>query len=191
MRKGSGVFSARSLPQAGSPGKPNIVPLVSVAAAEQRQRRRPVHVGVDAFDMAAEALVFPAFQLAAGGEADARRIDLLAVDQHLVMQVRPGGAAGGADAADDLTLADALALVHVDAVHMRIGRGVAVGMLDAHILAVAAVPAGHLDDAVAGRLDRRADGGAEITALVHQAVAEDRMAPHAELGAQPRAVDRR
>src|SRR3546814_6430436 len=100
----------------------------------------------------------------------------------LVVQVRPGGAAGGADVADDLALLHAGALGDAlgDALHVGVRGLVGRAVAQAHVLPVAAVAAGVVDDAVAGGIDRRAAGGREVSALVLPRVAEERMLSHAE-----------
>ena len=65
-----------------------------------------------------------------------------------------------------------------------VGGLVAVGVADDRLLAVAAGPAGLLDDAVAGGDDRRAGGRRPVDAGVHLDIAEDRMAAAAEAGAE-------
>ena len=65
-----------------------------------------------------------------------------------------------------------------------VGGLVAIGVADDGLLAVAAGPAGLLDDAVAGGDDRRSDRGRPVDAGVHADIAEDRMSARAEAGAE-------
>ena len=74
---------------------------------------------------------------------------------------------------------------------MPVGGRIAVLVIDQHEIAVAAEAAFLLHHAGAGRHHRRSDGHAEIDALVHAAVAEDRVEAHAEAGGDARAVHRR
>ena len=100
------------------------------------------------------------------------------------MQVVAGRQAGGADIADHLALADARAG------HDALGEGalvivgglVAVGVADDRLAAIAARPARLLDHAVARGDDRRAARRRPVDAGMHAAVAQDRMAAHAEAG---------
>src|SRR5262249_62115371 len=85
-------------------------------------------------------------------------------------------------------IADALALLHGDAWrdalgiarHVAVSRGVAVGVADAHIVAVAAFAAHELDRAIAGGEDRGADRSSPVDAGVHAHHAEQRMPALAE-----------
>src|SRR5262249_1567918 len=118
--------------------------------------------------------------------------DEAAVDLDLVVDVRAGRKAGGADIADHLALADALS--DLDALrirgHVAVGGLIAVRMLDADVLAVTAFPAGEIDRAVAGGEDRRAVAGRPVDAGVHAREAEDRMPARAEARSHHRVVDR-
>src|SRR5258708_10222945 len=73
--------------------------------------------------------------------------------------------------------------------HMGIGglKGAVVPEHDK--ITVVAMPARVPDDAVAGGHDRRTRRHREVDAAMHLGVAKDRMVPHAEAGAQARAVD--
>src|SRR3546814_13800790 len=106
------------------------------------------------------------------------------------MEVRASGHAGRSDIADHLALGDALAGRHLEAIHVRIGGGEAVAVIDLHIFAVPAVPADEFDATRCCREDRRSAGGAEIAALVHPRIAEQRMPAHAEARGPPDATDR-
>ena len=100
------------------------------------------------------------------------------------MQMRTRRGAGGSDIADDVALADPLAGAHTRSIaqHVRIGGLVIVGVLDADIIAIAAIAAGALDRAIARCIDWRAGRCGEISALVQARIARDRMAPIAEGG---------
>src|SRR4029079_989629 len=109
------------------------------------------------------------------------------------MQVRAGGHAGRADISDDLALLDFASRSHAgsETADMRIGAGVTVGVLDAHVIAVAAFGAGEFDDAVTGGIDRRSGRRGKILAAVHFRITENRMVTHAESRGDARTVDRR
>ena len=64
---------------------------------------------VDSVALAFEVCEGRALQHFADGQADAHGVDFAAVDDQLIVQVRAGREAGGADIADDLALADARA----------------------------------------------------------------------------------
>ena len=72
---------------------------------------------------------------------------------------------------------------------MAVGGLIAVGVLDADILAVAAFGAGLLDHAVAGCEDRGAVAGGPVDARMHLHVAQDRVAAAAEARAHDGVVD--
>src|SRR5258706_12645162 len=72
---------------------------------------------------------------------------------------------------------------------MGVGGLVTVVGLEADVFAVAAFPAGFLDDAVAGGENRRAVGCGPVDAGVHLDVTEDGMAAAAEARAHDRVVD--
>src|SRR5947209_17932152 len=86
---------------------------------------------------------------------DLQRILLQAVDLHLEMEVRPSGPAGLADRADDRTLLDTLARDDVDAAEVRIHRRALARVLDVDDVAIAVLPTGEFDDAVADGAHRR------------------------------------
>ena len=120
-----------------------------------------------------------------------QRIDGPVVQPHLEMQMRAGGAAGGADIADDLALADAHALADAarDAALVGVERHVAIVVADHDGAAIAAAPGGVGDDAIAGGVNGGAPGRAEIDAGVHFRIAQNGMAAHAEAGGNARARD--
>ena len=86
------------------------------------------------------------------GELDRHRVDEVAVDDHLVMQVRAGRQSRIAEIADGLALDDVGALddAAAKAGHVVVGGHVAVGVLDLDPPPVADVPLRLDDDAVAG-----------------------------------------
>src|SRR5437773_7998529 len=86
----------------------------------------------------------------------AARVDRRAVDAHLVVEVRPGGAARGADGADRLAATHALALAHVERGEMPVERVELAAVSDDDDATVARVAPGEDHGAVAGRVDRRA-----------------------------------
>src|SRR5689334_6787253 len=119
-------------------------------------------------------------ELQRAAEPDARaqkflRIDRVAVDARLVVQMRPGRASGGADPADDLPDADRLTDLDVDLRQMRVARGKAVAVIDLDHLAVAAVPARDRHRPGGGRACRLAGVGAEVEAGVHRGCPDERI----------------
>src|SRR5690606_14654154 len=87
------------------------------------------------------AVILPGGELDAGAQKTLR-IDRIAIDAGFVMQMRPGGAAGGADVANGLADADALADLDANGGEVAVAGGEAVAMVDLDHAAVAAVPAG-------------------------------------------------
>src|SRR5437879_13008512 len=86
----------------------------------------------------------------------AARIDGRTVDAHLVVEVRPGGAARGADGADRLTTTHALALAHVERGEMPVERVELAAVIDDDEATVARVAPGEDHLAPAGRRHRGA-----------------------------------
>src|SRR5438874_7176057 len=86
----------------------------------------------------------------------AARVDRRAVDAHLVVKVRPGGAARRADGADRLAAMHLLALAHVERGEMAVERVEPTAVIDDHEAAVARVAPGEDHLAVAGRRHRKA-----------------------------------
>src|SRR5215475_74815 len=115
-----------------------------------------------------------------GGTQEFLRIDRVAVDAGLVVQVRAGGAPGRADLADDLADAHALALADVDGGEMAVARRQAVAVIDFHHLAVAAAPAGEHDLAGGGGTHRLAGAGAHVEPVMHGERADERVHSDAE-----------
>ncbi len=62
----------------------------------------------------------------------AQRVDVHAIDLELVVQVRAGGKAGGADVADHLALLDRAASLHAfgEALHVAVQRAVGIAVLE-------------------------------------------------------------
>src|SRR3954469_4690129 len=100
-----------------------------------------------------------------------QRIDRVAVDSHLEVEVRPGGVAGGADVADYLALGDLLAAADGDARLVAVCRRDPAAVVDHREVAVALHPAAVDDDAGRGRMDGRSGRRAEVDALVDRAPA--------------------
>src|SRR5262249_56597693 len=104
---------------------------------------------------------------------------------------RAGRASGGADLADDLADADHLPDLDVDLREVAVAGGEPVAVVDLDQVAVAALAAGHGDDAGGGRMHRLAVVAAQVDAGVHRRLAEERIGAHAERRAHvPGAVDR-
>src|SRR5262245_46561341 len=76
------------------------------------------------------------------------RVDRLAIDAGLVVQVRAGGATSRADPADDLANVHRLADLDVDARQVSVAGREAAAVLDFDHVAVAALPAGERHRAV-------------------------------------------
>src|SRR5690606_9378459 len=100
--------------------------------------------------------------------------------------------ARAAEIPDHLPLAYPGSGSHVlgEARHMRIGRHIAVGMLELDVAAIARLPIGDADDAIARSQDRRADPVRPIDARVRPGITEDRMAARPEPGSQDAFRDR-
>src|SRR6266702_400941 len=108
------------------------------------------------------------------------RVDRLAVDAGLVMQVRTGRAAGGADLAQHLADRHRLPDPDVDRGKMSIAGGEAVAVVELDHLAVAATPAGGRHRAVRRGADRIAYLRVDIQSRVHGGGAEERIDARAE-----------
>ena len=159
-------------------------PMTRGSAVLRDARARARDDAVDALALLVEAREQRAFEHAAARQLDAQRIDEAAVHQDLVVHVRAGREAGRADIADHLALADARAGLGRarERGHVAVGGLVAVGVVDADVFAVAALPADLLDRAVAGGVDRGAERGGPVDAGVHLVIAEQRMIAGAEAG---------
>src|SRR5262249_41862701 len=116
------------------------------------------------------------------GAQELLRIDGVAADARLVVDVRTGRAAGGAEPADDLSDPDVLSNGDVDFRQMSVAGRQPVAMIDLDQLAIAAVPARDGDDARGGGADRIADVAAEIDPRVHRRSADEGIDTHAEPG---------
>src|SRR5215510_13248617 len=117
-----------------------------------------------------------------GGAQEFLRVDRVAVDAGLVVQVRAGGAPGRADLADDLADAHVLALADVDGGEMAVARRQAVAVIDFHHFAVAAAPAGEHDFSGGRDAYRLARAGADVDSGMHGERADERIHPDAEAG---------
>ena len=90
------------------------------------------------------------------------RIDRVALDTRLIMQVRSGGAPGGADAADRLPDADILPNRDIELRQMAVAGGKTIAVIDFNELAIAAIPASLRDFACGRSADRVAHASADI-----------------------------
>src|SRR5687767_1283221 len=102
------------------------------------------------------------------GDEELRGILRRAPEAHFEMQVRPGGAAGGADFADLLAALDQIALAHHDLRGMGVARHQVVAVIDVDHVAVLGMEPGENDDAPGGSHDRRTVIGDEVDAFVHR-----------------------
>ena len=126
---------------------------------------------VDPFAFTLERGEHLAVEFARVGELDRHRVDEVAVDDHLVVQVRAGGQPCFAEIANGLALDDVGALDDAasETGHVIVGGHVAVGVLDFDPPPVACIPARLNDDAVAGGENRRADRPAQSTPVCMRA----------------------
>ena len=117
-----------------------------------------------------------------GGQGDTGRVDRHAVEAHFVVQVRAGAAAGGADEADDVAGAHALAGGGIGGkrAHVAVERLHAVAVAQDDGIAVAAFGAAEFHDAVGWGVNRRTGGGGVVDAGVHAQIAQYRVDAHAE-----------
>src|SRR5436309_15493272 len=106
----------------------------------------------------------------------------MAVDHHLVMQMRSGREAARTQEAEHLTLFDAQAFFDAarESGHVVVGGHVSVGVLDLDAPAVPRVPLRLGDRAVARGENRRADWRRPIDARMHLGVTWNRMTAVAE-----------
>src|SRR5262245_49416638 len=117
-----------------------------------------------------------------GGAQEFLRVDRVAVDAGLVVQMRAGGAPGRADLADDLADAHVLALADVDGGELAVARRQAVAVIDFHHFAVAAAPAGEHDFSGGRDASRLARAGAAVDSGNRGGAAAARSHPDAEAG---------
>src|SRR3954466_2037653 len=96
------------------------------------------------------------------------------------MQMRAGGTARRADAANDLADADRLSDLDVDRREMRVARRKAVAVIDLDHVAVAAVASRDRDGAGRGGARGFADVGAKVEPGMHRGAAQERIGAHAE-----------
>src|SRR3954465_1945150 len=104
-------------------------------------------------------------------------VQLAAVD--LVVEVRAGGVALAADLRDLVPGVHDVAGGHVVVPHVAVDVDIAVRVLDVDGVAEARCAPGPEHDAVGGGVDRSAQGGGEVEAVVHLAPA------HAVAGGEP------
>ena len=97
----------------------------------------------------------------------AERVDRVAVDPHLEVEVRPEAVAGTADVTDHVALAHLLAARDRDRALMAVGGREVAAVVDHHEVAVALLPAAVDDRAAGGGVDRRAVADADVDPLVH------------------------
>src|SRR5262249_9455036 len=117
-----------------------------------------------------------------GGAQELLRIDRLAIDARLIMQVRSSRASGRAHPADDLANANGLTFADVERRQVSVPRRQPVAMIDLDHLAVAAAPAGRSDLAGRGRADRVAHIAAHVEPGMHGERAHERIHSDAEAG---------
>src|SRR5262245_22758314 len=119
------------------------------------------------------------------------RIDRLAFEPRLVVQVRASRAPGRADLAHDLSALDRLADANVDRREVGVARGEPIVVVDINHPAVAAAPAGGDHCAVAGGAHGIAGLAVEIEPRMHCRRAQEGINAHAEARLQiDVAVDR-
>jgi hypothetical protein len=112
------------------------------------------------------------------------RIDRAAVDADFVMEMAAGRTAGRAHQADDLAALHAGIVGDEDLREVAVARLDAAAMVDLDEVAVAALAAGMADDAVGGRVDRRADRAGDVDAGMHRRGAAERIRTDAEAGGE-------
>src|SRR5262249_28095197 len=84
-----------------------------------------------------------------------------------------------------LTHFDTLAHARGEAGHVAVGGLVAIGVANAHIIAVLPLASSLLDDTAARRHDGRAARARPVDARVHLLQLQDGVTPHAEAGRDP------
>src|SRR5262249_7191764 len=99
----------------------------------------------------------------------AERVDRLAVETDLEMEVRTEAVAGAADVADHLALRDVCAAPDREAGLVRIGGREAAAVVDDDDVPVALLPAGHDDCAGRRGVNRRPVADADVDPFVHAA----------------------
>src|SRR5262249_3930618 len=112
------------------------------------------------------------------------RIQRPVVLADLVMEVRPGGAAGRSDETDTLAAPDALPLVDEDRVHVSIDRRVTGGMRDCDRLAVIAYPPALYDYAFGRRQDRLVKPSRDVESRMKRSFSGERIGSGAEPGVE-------
>src|SRR6202049_783497 len=111
-----------------------------------------VHHGIETIAFLFEARQQRPVERASARQLDVHRIDEAAVDQDLVVNVGAGRHAGRSDEADHLALPHLLAGLHAlgEGRHVAVSGLIAVGVLQADVIAVAAFALGLLADTVSG-----------------------------------------
>src|SRR6185503_6251836 len=120
-----------------------------------------------------------------GLREEAERVDQLTVREDLVVEVRAGCAAGGADVAEHRTAADALAGLHGERAQVAVSRRQPETVLDDDEVAVFAGVGGRFDAAVGGGVHRLAFIGRDVEPLVERRLAAERIAAAAEGAGEP------
>ena len=104
-----------------------------------------------------------------------------AVEDDLVVQVRPGAAAGVAHIAHQIAPAQGIAFFNRAALHMGIPGYQPIAVIDDYGIAVGTVRAGEADHALGCALDGRASLGGNVYAFVELAPTGERRAAAAEV----------
>ena len=106
------------------------------------------------------------------------------------MQMRSGGAPGGADRTECLPRGDYLAFLDEDATQVGIAGGQTIAVVDLHSIAVATQGTDRLYPAPGGGADRGPGGGGEIDARMEGQVTIEGIDPIAEQRAEARMLHR-
>ncbi|PAV93290.1 hypothetical protein WR25_26979 [Diploscapter pachys] len=118
-----------------------------------------------------------------GGGQERHRVHRMAVDTDFIMQVRAGRTAGRPHQCDQLAARHARAIGDEDLRQMAIAGRDALAVVDLDQIAVTALAAGVIDDAVGGGIDRRADRTGDVDARMHRRGAAERVGADAEVAA--------
>src|SRR6185312_6250052 len=154
------------------------------------QRHRS-HLAQDMRAVGLERDKFLAGEAHAFRDLHLQRIYLRAVDEYLVVQMRPRRQAGIATVSDDLALTHARSFVDArrEAGEVGIARGIAITVVDLEEVAVTVAITFGDDRSATGGHNGRSHGHAEVDAFVHPAVAQYRMKAHPEDRCDARAID--
>src|SRR5262245_6276179 len=101
------------------------------------------------------------------GAQEFLRVDRFFANARLVVEMRAGRAASGADLADDLSSLDRLADAHLDRGEVAVAGGEAVAVVDIDDAAVAAAPSRGGDGAVGGGAHRIAGLAMQVEPGMH------------------------